>query len=119
ERRLDPRGKNESITRYTYTPNGRRATKTDSRGGLMRYQYDGFHRYVGFTNPGGTSKRQWLDPAGMVTRIQVTRGETREGSETLLETWYHRDELNRLTRLERAWRANSGKALGNTAWDKT
>lgn len=102
----------ETVVQYTYTSLGRRSV-TDGRGNRTHYEFDGFHRYRGFSNAAGTTRKQRYDAAGNVTHIEVTgdiapmsamgsANAVQTGS--LLETWHHYDELNRRFRTDRAWR---------------
>jgi len=126
ERRLGVGTKEETAVRYTYTPNGRRRSITNGRGDTICYDYDGFHRYRGFTNAGGTTKKQWFDEVDNITRIEVigeaglvdAYGEpTKARALSLLETRCQYDELNRRVRVDHAWRdAPTGEPLGNSQW---
>jgi YD repeat-containing protein len=103
----------EHIERTTYTRNGVVATHTDGDGNTTTHRYDGFDRYRGFTNPLGTSKTQWLDEAGNVTRVAVTAGDR-----TLMEARRYFDEWDRLWRIDESWVAADGKPLGASGWDE-
>lgn len=114
----------ETEMHYTYTANGRLAATTSAKGHKVTFYYDGFHRYEGFTNPIGTMKKQWRDETGNVIRMQVI-GETMTCNDqgepaatqkgTLLESWFHYDECNRLVRMDRAWRdPATGAPLGSS-----
>jgi YD repeat-containing protein len=113
--------------RHTYTLNGRLGSTTDGCGSTTLYNFDGFHRYEGFQNAGGTLKKQWRDETGNVTRVQVLgeavsfheSGEpVIEQAQTLLESWFQYDELNRLVRMDRAWRdTDSGESVGHSKYD--
>ncbi|MDQ3773815.1 MAG: DUF6531 domain-containing protein [Pseudomonadota bacterium] len=126
-RRIGVGSDDEIKISHTYTANGRLSSTTNGRGHTTSYNYDSFHRYEGFTNAGGTAKQQWLDQAGNVTRIQVlgelvTFNESSEPvttqAQSLLESWFQYDELNRLVRMDRAWRDPlTGEALGRSQYD--
>ena len=129
EKRFGVGSKEETSIQYTYTKNGRRSSKTNGTGKTISYQYDGFHRYLGYSNPGGTSRKQWYNEVNRITRIDVTGDPgfvTKEGkpiksnSLQLLQSWFHYDELNRRVRTDRSWRdTRTGKSLGKSNWDRT
>lgn len=126
-RRIGVGTEDEAEIRHTYTANGRLSSTTNGRGHTTLYNYDDFHRYAGFTNAGRTSKKQWRDEAGNVTQIQVLGDAVmfNEGNEPviteaqlLLESWFQYDELNRLVRMDRAWRDPlTGESLGHSRYD--
>jgi YD repeat-containing protein len=126
-RRLGVGTEVEVEIRHTYTRNGRLSSISNGRGHMDLYHYDGLHRYEGFTNAGGTSKKQWRDEAGNVTRIQIVgeavsfdeRNETTVTREQpLLESWFQYDELNRVVRKDHSWRDPlTGESLGLSRYD--
>ena len=126
ERHLGVGSKDHIVIRYTYTPNGRRSSVIDGRGGVIRYDYDGFHRYRGFSNALGTNKRQSFDEVDNIIRIEIA-GDQGLGDEDgnprdpksvkLLETNYAYDELNRRVQINRAWRdLLTERPLGQSRW---
>jgi YD repeat-containing protein len=126
-RRLGVNSPEQASIAHTYTRNGRLNSTTDGCGHTTSYSFDPHHRYVGLSNAGGTTKKQWHDEAGNVTRVQIL-GEAVSFDENaeptvipaqlLAESWYHYDELNRLVRMDRAWRDPlTGEPLGNSRYD--
>lgn len=118
-------GTKESFThRYTWTPNGAIRTRTDGNGHTYTNRFDGFHRFLGFTDPLGTSKTQSLDAAGNVVRVAIEgvsgastgRRRARADGLPLMEAAYHVDEWNRVHRIDRAWRDTEGRPLGSSGW---
>ena len=112
----------EASFSYGYTLDGRRRLATDPRGHTTHYAWSGFGEYIGFENAVGTCKRQKRDAVGNVTRITITgalRGNSEEEPHVLREIAYSYDELNRLVRMDQAWRdADTGDSLGNSTWDE-
>jgi YD repeat-containing protein len=111
ERRQAAGTAEEAVTTYAYSRSGRHRRRVDPIGATVRYEYDGFERYRGFRNDGGTSKRQMFDAAGNVTRIEVA------DERVLLATDFEYDELNRQVRIDRAWLDERGEPAGASAWD--
>jgi YD repeat-containing protein len=105
--------------RYRYTRSGRMASFTNGKGDITTHHYDGFQRYRGFTDATGTTKRNALDAAANVTRVEVTGDAGDDGNPvSLLLATYEFDALNRCTRRDRAWRdGRSGQPLGHSGWD--
>ena len=113
ETRLGAGSGEQTNVRSTYTPNSRLRSTTDARGGRTVYHYDGFDRYTGFTNPGGTTLLRRYDEEGNVTREEMT-----SDGKALRRTSFHHDELNRAFRSDRAWfDPATGTALGTSRWD--
>ncbi len=101
------------VERFTYTLDGSPRTATDGEGNTAEHLYDAFERYVGFTDPVGTTKRQVFDDAGNVTAVSVIDGE-----HAVMEASYRFDEWSRVCRIDRAWReAASGEPTGASGWD--
>lgn len=123
-------GAKESFThRYRWTPNGVIRTRTDGNGNTFTNRFDGFHRFVGFSDPLGTSKTQSLDAAGNVIRVSITGSSTartapaargrrgqRQQAVPLMAATYHVDEWNRAFRTDRAWHGPDGRPLGSSSW---
>jgi YD repeat-containing protein len=120
-------GTKESFThRYAWTLNGMVRARTDGNGYTYTNRFDGFHRFLGFSDPLGTSKTQSLDAAGNVVRVAIeganatTDGSGRRRARTttfpLMEAAYHIDEWNRAWRIDRAWRGPDGRSLGSSGW---
>ena len=121
-------GTKETFTeRFTYTFNGAARAYTDGNGNRTTHHYDGFQRYRGFTDPGGTTKNQWFDEADNVVRVRVAgndgapskASETARGeSEPLTDVHFHFDQWNRAYRMDQAWRdLATGRALGQSTWN--
>jgi YD repeat-containing protein len=101
------------IERFTYTLDGSPRSRTDGDGGTTVHRYDGFERYQGFLDPGGTMKHQSLDEAGNVVAVNLSDAER-----VLMEARYRVDELNRTVRIDRAWRdLETGEPAGKSGWD--
>lgn len=110
--------------RFTYTLNGAVRTSTDGNGNTTTHNYDGFHRYKGFTNPIGTKKTQWFDEADNVVRVEIDGLATKKsifgyrGSAPLMEAKYYFDQWNRMYRVDKAWHNHSnGDKLGESQWN--
>ncbi|MGH9966948.1 MAG: DUF6531 domain-containing protein [Pyrinomonadaceae bacterium] len=113
--RIAGAGKPEAVVeRFAYTPNGTLARHIDGNGCVTVHHYDGYQRYVGFTNPLGVTKRHTFDEAGNVVGVSVAK---RDGAR-VAEAVHHVDEWSRTFRVDRRWQDLScGKSLGRSGWD--
>ncbi|CAN7585600.1 DUF6531 domain-containing protein [Pararhizobium sp. LjRoot238] len=126
-RRFGVGSESVSTISHTYTPNGSLRETIDARGNTTTHNYDAYHRYEGYTNALGTSKKQWRDAVGNVVRVQIFGATLRPDPlehvvdvpvKTLAESWLEFDELNRRVRVDRAWRdAVTDAPLGNSQYD--
>jgi YD repeat-containing protein len=128
-------GTKDSFThRFAWTPNGVVRARTDGNGHTYTNRFDGYHRYLGFTDPLGTTKTQALDAAGNVVRVTIRGATTVETTAVaglrrarlsaaspaskvpLMEATYHVDEWDRAVRIDRAWHGPDSRPLGSSGW---
>lgn len=115
EKRFSVGGPQGFTERFTYTLDGSPRSRSDGDGNTTVHRYDGFERYQGFTDPSGTMKHQSLDEAGNVVAVTVS-----DAKRILMEAQYQVDELNRVFRIDRAWRdLDTGEPSGKSEWDGT
>jgi len=76
--------------RYTYNPDGTRATMTDPDGGVTHYEYDANGKLTAIVNPFGERVVNTYDPDGRLTRRDLGNG---------AHTLYTYDDAGQLTGL--------------------
>lgn len=116
--------KQPSSYKNGYAKSGQLKKQTDPGGNETLFNYDGYQREIGFTNPVGTSVKKVFDDNGNIEKIQTSGFEgnrpSSKGAKPILveEITYQSDEWNRVYKVnEKCFNVKTGEALGKSNWD--